>query len=164
MVFLWFFSLLVARSFQGNQFLLWSGFCQGLIGLLGTGSTKARGLPLNGGGRLSGCGGGNQLKLRITPSFTCVSVLESQGKKFILHADIKTSGSAESEEAHGWGTLLWSISSQRFLDTCYDAGDPRKNFGMLEHELRIEVIVCHILWVKEASFYLFVKYLSRRVL
>lgn len=78
-----FFSLLVARSFQGNQFLLWSGFCQGLIGLLGTGSTKARGLPLNGGGRLSGCGGGNQLKLRITPSFTCVSVLESQGKKFI---------------------------------------------------------------------------------
>lgn len=32
-----------------------------------------------------------------------------------------------------------------FVDTCYDAGDPRKNFGMLEHELRIEVIVCHIL-------------------
>lgn len=39
------FSLLVGRSFQGNGFLLWLGFCQGLIGLLGTESTKAGELP-----------------------------------------------------------------------------------------------------------------------
>lgn len=41
--------LLVGRSFQGNRFLLWPGFCQGLIGLLGTESTKAGELALNGG-------------------------------------------------------------------------------------------------------------------
>lgn len=30
------------RSFQGNRFLLWLVFCQGLIGLLGTESTKTQ--------------------------------------------------------------------------------------------------------------------------
>lgn len=70
-----FFPLLVGRSFQGNRFLLWPGFCQGLIGLLGTERTKAQVLALNGGGRLSGCGGGNQFSLRITPQFhMCLSV------------------------------------------------------------------------------------------
>ncbi|KAM4574186.1 actin remodeling regulator NHS isoform 2-T2 [Fundulus diaphanus] len=67
------------------------GFCQGPIGLLGTGSTKGGELALNGGGKTLSRRGGNQSGLRITPSFTCVPLLETQGVGFDRDASVRCS-------------------------------------------------------------------------
>lgn len=56
-------------------------FC--LIGPLGTESTKSPETALMGVGGFWGCRGGNQFSLRLTPSFTCNSQQEAEGKNSV---------------------------------------------------------------------------------
>lgn len=71
---IFFFLLLVGRSFQGYRVLLWPGVLSGSHWSAGNREHKgSRACFKWGVGGCRGCGGGNQFSLRIAPSFTCAS-------------------------------------------------------------------------------------------
>lgn len=60
-------------------------------------------LPLWGWEVLGGCGGGNQFSLRLTPSFTCNSQQEAEGKISVLGI-ISHGGEGDGRGGGPWKT------------------------------------------------------------
>lgn len=167
-----FFSFTAAHASLGKvsketEFFCGRSFC--LIGPLGTESTKSPETALMGVGGFGvgggvDCRGGNQFSLRLTPSFTCSSQQEAEGKISVLGI-VSPGGGGDGRGGGPWKTgcsvefgqdgcavilkLLWSVSSPRFFHVLFImlerlSGCHRSS----EHELRVSrPACCHCKWL-----------------